>query len=385
MNAAKKKLVYFTAQVPELSSGSQVRSYHILQRLRKKYAVTVYCVTDQTVDPVRFRNEVHEKSFFYPLVDFSPFRKLLCLLQGRIPYIERYRSSLPTTEQESIAAADILFFSELNGYFVAEKYISHSDAELVFDAHNVEYRKFDGELRAKGFIHTLASYIFTPLFRVHEGHVLRRMHVIYACSGEDADYLRTMAPQANVRILPNGVDCHRFTPKPEQTKENTILFMGSLNYSPNTDGLIWFLEKIYPIIKKHHPHVRFHIVGRGDTDYISPYLQDTSITLQGFVPDVRDAISQAAVCICPLRFGSGTRLKILEYMSMGKPVVSTAIGAEGLDVSHEKNIILANTPIIFSQKIIELLEHKIDATSIGKEARLLVLRKYEWKQLVENI
>ncbi|MCX7997140.1 MAG: glycosyltransferase family 4 protein [Patescibacteria group bacterium] len=381
----RPRLLYFTSQVPELSSGSQVRSYHILHKLREIYRVTLYCVTDQKIDTKQFRSTVHADSHIYPIPNISLLRSIFYILSIRIPYIQRYRNSIPDNDLKNIPRADVCFFSELNGYFIAEQALKKQRAKMVFDAHNVEYVKFVGELSARGFWHRLASIVFTPVFRYIEQGVLRKMNRIYACSHEDARLIREMAPHVDVKVLPNGVACQYFTPRPKTAKPNTLLFIGNLEYSPNRDGLLYFLNEIFPRIQSAIPGIQMTITGRGNTSYLVSHLRNPAIRCTGFVPDVRDLIAAAEVCVCPLRFGSGTRLKVLEYMAMGKPVVSTTIGATGIKAVNGRDLLLADTPQAFAGAVVRLLREPDTARRLGMNARKCVERLYDWKYILGKL
>lgn len=383
----KNKLLFLTSQLPELSSGSQVRSYYMLQYLKKSYDVTLCCVTDQDVDVAAFKKEVHADTYIYPVVEFNLLQRILCLLQGTVPYVQRYRQSIPDAKlQHLLQTAEICFFSELNGYFIAERHLESSRVHTVIDAHNVEYIKFAGEVSSKSLLHWLAGLIITPLMKRIETNALHHMQLIFACSAQDKKMLKELAPKAKITVVPNGVDCSKFKPVRNTGSGKSLFFMGSLGYPPNDDGLKFFLEKIYPKIKVQVPGVTFTIIGKGAREWLQKYARkDTSVQLLGFVPDVRVHIANATVCVCPLRFGSGTRLKILEYMAMEMPVVATHIGAEGIEVQSGHDIFLADTPAAFIEKTITLLQDEKLATAMGQHARKLICKQYDWEPIISEV
>jgi len=161
--------------------------------------------------------------------------------------------------------------------------------------------------------------------------------------------------------------------------------MGKLSYKPNTFGIFNYLTEVHPIVKRHIPQVKLYIAGIGCPSWLKKeLLKDNSVVLLGFVEDVRPYIKGADVCIAPLQAGSGTRLKILEYMASSKPVVSTSIGSEGINVTNNKNILIEDNWEDFAHKVVEVLKNKQLSQYIGDNARDLVEVEYDWKIIVDN-
>jgi polysaccharide biosynthesis protein PslH len=162
-----------------------------------------------------------------------------------------------------------------------------------------------------------------------------------------------------------------------------LIFAGRTDWLPNIDGLKFFCQEILPLIKKEIKDVRLTIIGKTRLNNVGaihelPLQTVNDVTHLGFVEDVRPHIGKAAVYIVPLRIGGGTRLKILDAMAMGKAIVSTSIGAEGIDVTHGKNILIADTPEDFSKQVVRVLNDSKLRESLGAEGRKLVEEKYSW-------
>lgn len=380
----KKKLLFITSQLPELSGGSQVRNYYMLEHLKQTFEVTLCCVTDQQVNVKQYKEEVFENTYIFPIIEFNFLQSVSALLKSSIPYIERYRNSIPRKQLQALMQdADICFFSELNGYLIAQYDIDRTRTKYIIDAHNVEYIKFAGEVSSKSIFHRIAGFFVTPFIKRIEKIALQKMDVVFACSEDDKKLLRKLAPNNTIEVVPNGVDCKKFKPSQKTVNKNSVLFMGSLGYPPNDDALKYFIEGIYPEVKAKVPGVTFTIIGKGAKEWLRECnAKDSTITLQGFVPDVREYIAKAHVCICPLRFGSGTRLKILEYMAMAKPVVSTYVGAEGIAVINGEDIVLAKNTKEFSKGIIQLLNGTINTEKLGNNARKRIEGDYDWETII---
>jgi len=199
----------------------------------------------------------------------------------------------------------------------------------------------------------------------------------------------------NPEIIPNGVDTNYFSPpsNPHPTPNTldstpstlhptpfSIVFTGSLDWFPNEDGLIYFFTEIYPLIKREVPQVNITVVGRNPSRRLLQFARnDKSINIVGRVDDVRTFIANAKVFVVPLRIGGGTRLKILEAMASGVPVVSTSIGAEGLMVEEGRNILIANNPEEFAQRVVEVIDNKQIADLLSQAGRKFVEQNYDWR------
>jgi glycosyltransferase involved in cell wall biosynthesis len=157
-----------------------------------------------------------------------------------------------------------------------------------------------------------------------------------------------------------------------------ILFFGAINYYPNTDAALDFAERVMPLLRARYPQVQLRIVGPVGKGPVQD-LHSDQIQVVGFVDDVHAEIARASVVIAPLRIGGGTRLKILEAMAMGKPVVATHIGAEGIDVRHDHDILLADSPEEQAHAIGRLLESEELRTRLGRAARETVVASYSWR------
>lgn len=207
-----------------------------------------------------------------------------------------------------------------------------------------------------------------------------------AVSQKDAEIIKSYGGVATV--VDNGVDVQYYSEYINHKKldfNNKLIYVSSLDTFSNQDAVEYFMKDIFPIITASNPDIEFWIVGKDPPRKISEYgIVDKRIKVTGKVEDVREYIKKSAISIVPLRIGGGSRLKILEAMAMGKPVISTSIGAEGLKVQNEKNILLADTPIEFGAKILELLSNSEKQEKIGKAGFELVKYNYDWETLAKK-
>jgi glycosyltransferase involved in cell wall biosynthesis len=214
----------------------------------------------------------------------------------------------------------------------------------------------------------------------YEGAACRSVDAVIAVSTNDAEQMRSDYGAKNVADVPTGVDTEYFSSGDVAQRDSArLVFTGSMDWLPNDDGMRFFIESIYPRIKQKIPNVSLTIVGRNPLPSLFAFSErDASIRITGRVEDVRPFMDEAAVYIVPLRIGGGTRLKIFEAMAMAKPIVSTTIGAEGLPVRDEAELLLADTPEEFSAAVVRLLEDEALAKRLGANGCRLVREKYSW-------
>jgi polysaccharide biosynthesis protein PslH len=203
-------------------------------------------------------------------------------------------------------------------------------------------------------------------------------------SDTDAASLKSRLPGIRAEVIPNGVDLQYF--KLDRTDDvagrPTLIYTGGMNMFANRDAVLFFLREMWPAIKQGVPEVRFYAVGQDPpAELLRMAEADPSVVVTGFVDDIRPLVAQSAVYVVPLRVGGGTRLKILDAMAMERAIVSTSVGAEGINVTSGKNILLVDEPAEFAAKTLELLRNPDRRSSLGLEARNLVESEYSWDRI----
>lgn len=218
-----------------------------------------------------------------------------------------------------------------------------------------------------------------------EGLFCRRMRHVVAVSGVDAEMFRKEFGVERVTAVATGVDVEYFAP-PERTEAGPeLVFVGSMDWTPNQDGIQWFVKEVLPLVRKEKKDCRLRIVGRAPSEAIRRLGdEDGRIEVTGTVPDVRPHLWGSGVMIVPLRIGGGTRLKIYESMAARVPVVSTRIGAEGLEVADGENIRLADEGEEFARACVELLERPQERERLAGEAWRLVSERFSWEQVARQ-
>ncbi len=226
-------------------------------------------------------------------------------------------------------------------------------------------------------------YISIQLRKVRsfERKTLAAAHAVTAVSDNDADRIRSWAGQEHVTVVPNGVNASYFAPDPEvAVRPHEILFVGSLDWRPNLDAVSWFLDEVLAPLREREPRAVLQVVGRNAPQWLLERVRTLEgVDVHGSVPDVRPFVARAAVCAVPLRIGGGSRLKICEALAMERPVVSTTVGAEGLDLGD--GIVLADGAEAFADALAEAMANPAAAKARAMTGHMRVMEHYEWDRI----
>lgn len=268
------------------------------------------------------------------------------------------------------------------GQFVAD----HSRVATVLTHHNIEStlmrRRAQAEKRhlAKAFLMRDSAKIAAC-----ERFETPRYDVNILMSPVDEALLKEQVPGARTAVVPNGVDVDYFTPGPDEGTR-ALIYTGGMNMFANRDAVTHFTERIWPHITAEVPDAQFFAVGQDPPpELIALSRQDSRIVVTGYVKDIRPLVRSAAVYVVPLRVGGGTRLKVLDAMSMGKAMVSTTIGCEGLDVNDGEHLTIADEPTAFAAAVVALLRDRDARIERGRSARQLVERRYAWPVIGDGL
>jgi glycosyltransferase involved in cell wall biosynthesis len=212
--------------------------------------------------------------------------------------------------------------------------------------------------------------------RAFESAAGRWFDAIVAVSENDRCTFQRDYGWQHVRTIDTAVDLDYFQPPSEPPRTDHCVFVGSLDWMPNADGVQWFVRGVWPQVRAAKPHATFSIVGRNPPAAISRLREVSGVEVIGCVPDVRPQLAKACIAVVPLHVGGGTRLKIFEAMAMGKAVVSTSLGAEGLTVADGKHLALADSVDQFAQRVIELMDNMAMRQRMGQQALCLVRKRF---------
>ncbi len=251
---------------------------------------------------------------------------------------------------------------------------------VVLDEHNVEYEVLERTFRSersplrRGF-----AWLEYVKFRREERAAWRAASWIVVTSERERDLIRRAGCVTPSTSVPNGVDLEYLAPCPG-SEPDRLLFTGRISYRPNTDAVLHFVRRVLPLIRLRRPEASLTVVGAGAPVEVRR-LAGPRVELTGAVADVRPYWRRSAVVVAPIRFGGGTRLKIVEAMAMGRPVVSTSLGCEGLEVTPGEHLLVADSPPDFADAVVRLLEDAELREELGRRGRQLVEARYDWRRL----
>jgi sugar transferase (PEP-CTERM/EpsH1 system associated) len=374
-------------------TGGKIRSYNILRELARGHAITFfsfYAAHEHDVHPTL--KDVFEHVVCMPL-QLPPPKSLaemrdygIRLLSAQpynitkycLPEVSRRVRALLEQERYDVILCDFL---------VAAGVIPWDwPTPKVLFTHNVEaaiWRRHSDV--ATNPIWKAISWREWRKMEAAERKYLRLADRVLAVSETDRDAFASFLDPGKLTVIPTGVDVDYFQPMPVEEPANSLVFTGSMDWLPNEDAILYFVDAILPLIKRQCPEVSLEVVGRSPSRKVRALAErEKSVRLTGWVEDIRPFVARGSVCIVPLRIGGGTRLKIFEAMAMGKAVVSTSVGAEGLPVQTGDNILLADTPSDFADSVISLLRAATERKRMGTSARKMVEEKFSWPKVAEN-
>ncbi|MBI4640993.1 MAG: glycosyltransferase [Candidatus Tectomicrobia bacterium] len=218
-----------------------------------------------------------------------------------------------------------------------------------------------------------------------EGWMVTRFEVSIVVSKDDARHLQQRSPGASIESIPLGVDCDYFSPRICKESPNPlIIFSGAIYFPPNLDAVNYFYYEIFPFIRQKVPGAHFMVVGKNPPQEIRELGKDSDVTVTGYVEDIRPYIAQGTVVICPMRTGAGIKIKLLEALALEKAVVSTSIGASGLDLKDHEHLLIADDKVAFADRVVALLNDPSMRQKLARQGRRWIKERYSWEAAAEH-
>lgn len=398
------RLLFLTPQLPyPPHQGTTIRNFHLLAGLARQHEVALlsFADTSQRVDDTPLP-DLCSRLYTIPMpaARSLPQRLLTTLLSPqpdlalRLPSRQFQARLEQWLREESFDVIQVEGI-EMGQYALALRRgrLLGNRTALVFDNHNAEYvlqrRAFLTDVQqpkrwpAAGY-----SLIQWLKLRRYERQICQAADRVIAVSETDAEALRRLLPGLRPAVVPNGVDIEFFCPerpRPDSAPTANLVFTGKMDFRPNVDAMLWFCDGILPRLRASRPDVTLAIVGRDPHGRVRALARRPNVTVTGYVDDIRPYVAGAQVYVVPLRMGGGTRLKVLEAMAMGKAIVSTALGAEGIAGHAGEHLILADTADDFVTAVLSLLADPDRRAALGSRARSLVEQEYAWEAIVPRM
>jgi sugar transferase (PEP-CTERM/EpsH1 system associated) len=368
-----------------LDTGAKLRNYHLARVLAGSASVSLLTFAESSQDQAELAN-VYEKVVTIPRDQGYSMGKLLRGAVGRTPLpLLNY-----TSEEMKQALAQTLIENDFNIIQIESIHLmnylpviraARNRPLVICDWHNVEsdlmrqYAEREPNVARRTYARRTARLMIEA-----EKRALKEFDAHLTVSDQDRGRLSSVNAGARIFVIENGVDAFHYTNQ-HSDKADRIVFVGSMDYHANIDGATNFARNVWPMIQQKHSNLRFTIVGRNPPSEVTELSSIAGIEVTGSVADVRTYYREALAAVVPLNVGGGSRLKILEAMAAGVPVVSTRLGAEGLDVSDGENILLAESSAQLANGILRVIEAADLCARLVTGGHALVRARYDWSML----
>ncbi len=369
--------------------GDKLKIYNLVKQLSQKHEVDLITFVEQDSD-YQYVNEL--KSIFSNVILIrlpkwkSIFNVLFGFLNSKPLQVNYFKSNTFKLQLDELLKNNHYDAIHVQHLRMAQYAININHPKKILDlpdAFSLYWQRRKSIKR--NFFVKILDQIESKKVLKYEQLVLNKFPRNLVCSSEDALFLKTKHQVDNVDILPNGVDVHTFKPlNHDYSKHDTLLFTGNMDYAPNVDAVIYFVESILPIISQKMA-VKFVIAGQRPIEKVKALHNGTSIFVTGFIQDLTQTYNSASVVVAPLRFGAGTQNKVLEAMAMGIPVVCSNIGFEGLGIQNGEGAFMKTDAESFANQVITLLESEELRTLTGKKGISVIQSKFSWEQIATQL
>ena len=384
-----------------LDKGGKLRTWHLMRHLAQRHDISYLSFADpaETAGSLEGMREVASHVVTVPRSDAGKGTASFYLDAARYlldpaPYaVAKYRAAAYRTALDRLLA-ERRFDAIVCDFLPPVVNLPDSlPCPAILFTHNVEAEIW--RRHAENATNPAGRLLMTQQWRRmlrFERDALARFDLVLAVSEADRQTFARLYPGALKRpahVVQTGVDTSYFAPQPPSAsarpdRRTHLVFTGSMDWLPNEDGMLYFVREILPRIRQIEPDVTLSIIGRTPTAAVKRLADEAGIEVTGRVDDVRPHIAEGSVYVVPLRIGGGTRLKIFEAMAMGKAVVSTTVGAEGLPVTSGQNVMIADEPTRFAHAVIHLIRDTESRRRIEAEARRLVVERYDWSAVAQD-
>jgi polysaccharide biosynthesis protein PslH len=367
-------------------NGSKIRIYNLLRHLASAHEVTLLSFAETgeaTAERIAHLRTfcAHVEAFPKPLYQPQGLKALLGYF-SRWPrsLVDVYSPDMAARVQALLPTVDVVIASQ----FQTVRYLEHAP-RAIFE--EFEITSFRSEVaQASSAVRRLrAQLTLTKMENIVKRLVQRGVAVTVASDDEKANIQRFAPSGTRLVVIPNGVDTSANRPGDSPPTPNTLIYSGAVTYDANYDAVRYFICDVLPLVRQQIPDAQFTVTGGTGNIDVSDLSTQPGVTFTGYLPEVAPAVRASWAAVVPLRKGGGTRLKILEAMALGTPVIATRKGAEGLNVRHGENILLADTPQELANAVVMLLHDAALRERLAQGGRKLVEREYDWSVIAHRL
>ena len=386
------KILFLSPTVPfPLTDGGRIRVFNLLKQIAAKNEVTLLALETQPTDADGV-TELQQLGIQVHLVPNAPtlprvsFGTLVNAFLKRQP-ITVARYALPAYRQKfrELVATENFDLVHYEMFHTAQ-FRTDTDLPGVLSQQNVDsaiWRRLCGETTNP--FYKFAYWTQQLAFQRYERVLSPKFDAVTCTSDIDAAVFQRHCAGDTIEIIPNGVDVTHYQPDFTSEASAHLIYIGSMDWYPNEDAVAFFADEVLPQIREKVPDVQFSIVGGNPSARVQRLTERAGVIVTGRVPEIKPYFAEATVFVVPLRIGSGTRLKILEALAMGKAIVSTSVGAEGLDLKDGEEIFIADEPTPFADAVTRLLTDPSLRRRIGENGRARVEQDYDWRSIGEKL
>lgn len=387
------KILFLTPQLPYPAiSGGLIKTFKMIEFLSLHHELEVgFFIKDPNSlkDLKHLQDRFPHVSFFYeflnrPRTAMNFFKSLL--FQRPLSVYRNSSSSFQRICLEKSEKCDVIFID----HFLMYQYVpDRSLKKIILHEHNAEYLMWERYASSQtNWLKKIIIQLESLRIRQYEKTIIENSTTVLAAPN-DIEKLRSICvgPVNFVETYHLGEDYLLSEPDLIFDKTNkSLLYIGTLSWEANREGLYWFLENVWPNVVASSPDTHFDIIGKDPhPDYFRQWHNNPNITWHGFVDDLRSYYSKARVFVSPLNFGSGIKVKVVNALYRGLPCVTTQVGVEGLDLKYEEEIMVADDPLRQSQFILDLLQNRELWTKISRQSRRKANDVYSWDQVLKTI
>ena len=386
------KILFLSPTVPfPLTDGGRIRVFNLLKQIAQKSEVTLLALETQPTDAEGVA-QLQQLGIQVHLVPNAPTLPRLSLGTLANAFFKRQpitvaRYDLPAYRQKfkELIATDTFDLVHYEMFHTAQ-FQTETDLPSVLSQQNVDsaiWRRLCGE--TVNPFYKFAYWTQQLAFQRYERVLSPKFDAVTCTSDIDAAVFQQHCAEDVIEIIPNGVDVAHYQPDFSAEAPAHLIYIGSMDWYPNEDAVGFFADEVLPRIQERVSDVKFSIVGGNPSARVQKLAEKEGIVVTGRVPEIKPYFAEATVFVVPLRIGSGTRLKILEALAMGKAIVSTSVGAEGLDLKDGEEIFIADESTAFADAVTRLLTDPTLRRRIGENGRARVERDYDWRSIGEKL
>lgn len=385
-------MLFLTPELPfPAHSGGKLKSLKLLEHFSERFDVTLCC-------PLKNDDHKHVRELKEQFPDVELISKPVAVKRNAFNLIRSYMRSEPlnvfrtasedlkTTVASMADQFEIVFLDHYEtGQFLPESF----KGTVIYHGHNAYFKLWETYSQARSNpLYKVATRMESMRVKKYEAAVANRADLVFAAPEDLTNLTKAGVSGPTMAETYHLGDYGTLnSPRPSwyQTKEN-LVYVGYLGWEANAQGLLWFIKHVWPKLSHQHPNLKLKIVGKGADDRLKNAVAvEPNIALMGFVEDLDEVFNSSHICVAPLTFGSGMKVKVLSALSRGIPVVTTPIGAESISAEHNEHIMIAKTSNEMLIDINELLENQETWLRLAKNARSLIRNKYTWENLFSSM